>query len=134
MKHPVVHLELHTPNLARACAFYRGLLGWQPQPLRAAAAAYQSWDFGADLGGGVVECGTEQALWLPYVEVSSVAATTEEALALGASVMLAPREGPAGWRSVVSTPAGGEIALWQMKRQSDVPRLAQLLSETEEEC
>jgi len=116
MKHPVVHLELHTPNLARACAFYRGLLGWQPQPLRAAGAAYQSWDFGTDLGGGVVECGTEQALWLPYVEVSSVAAATEQALALGASVMLAPREGPAGWRSVVSTPAGGEIALWQMKR------------------
>jgi hypothetical protein len=45
-----------------------------------------------------------------------VAAATEEAMALGASVMLAPREGLAGWRSVVSTPAGGEIALWQMKR------------------
>jgi predicted enzyme related to lactoylglutathione lyase len=114
MRHPVVHLELHTPNLARACAFYRGLLGWQPQPLR--AAAYHSWDFGPDLGGGVVECGTEQARWLPYVEVSSVAAATKEALALGASVMLTAREGPGGWRSVLSTPAGGEIALWQMKR------------------
>ena len=32
------------------------------------------------------------------------------------SVMLGPREGPAGWRSVVTTPAGGEIALWQAKR------------------
>jgi predicted enzyme related to lactoylglutathione lyase len=116
MKHPVVHVELHTQNLARACAFYRGLLGWQPQRLRAAGAAYQSWDFGAGLGGGVVECRTERALWLPYVEVSSVAAATKEALALGGAVMLAPREGPAGWRSVVSTPAGGEIALWQMKR------------------
>ena len=116
MTHTVVHLELHTQNLARACAFYRGLLGWQPQPRRAAGAAYQSWDFGAGLGGGVVECGTERALWLPYVEVSSVAAATEQALMLRASVMLAPREGPAGWRSVVSTPAGGEIALWQMKR------------------
>jgi predicted enzyme related to lactoylglutathione lyase len=30
--------------------------------------------------------------------------------------MLAPREGPAGWRSVVTTPEGGEIAFWQMKR------------------
>jgi predicted enzyme related to lactoylglutathione lyase len=116
MRHPVVHLELHTPNLARACAFYRGLLGWQPQPLRVAGATYQSWDLGADLGGGVVECGTERALWLPYVEVGSVAAATKEALALGGSVMLAPREGPAGWRGVVSTPAGGEIALWQTKR------------------
>jgi hypothetical protein len=30
-------------------------------------------------------------------------------------VLLAPREGPAGWRSVLATPAGGEIALWQQK-------------------
>jgi predicted enzyme related to lactoylglutathione lyase len=81
-----------------------------------AGASYQSLDLGTALGGGVVECGTERALWLPYVEVDSVAAATAQALALGASVMLAPREGPAGWRSVVTTPAGGEIALWQTKR------------------
>ena len=116
MRHPVVHLELHTPNLARAREFYRGLLGCQPQPLRAAGAAYHSRDLGADRGGGAVECGTEQALSLPYVEISSVTAATEEARALGASVILAPREGPARWRSDVNTPAGGDIALWQMKR------------------
>jgi predicted enzyme related to lactoylglutathione lyase len=29
---------------------------------------------------------------------------------------LGPREGPLGWRSVVSTPEGGEIAFWQPKR------------------
>ena len=116
MNHPVVHLEPHTPNLARAREFYRGLLGCQPQPLRAAGAAYHSRDLGADRGGGAVECGTEQALSLPYVEISSVTAATEEARALGASVILAPREGPARWRSDVNTPAGGDIALWQMKR------------------
>jgi predicted enzyme related to lactoylglutathione lyase len=115
MNHAVVHLELHTPNLARACAFYSRLLGWEPQSVRVAGGSYQSLDLGTGLGGGVVECGTERALWLPYVEVSSVAAATEQAVALGASVMLAPREGPSGWRSVVSTPAGGEAAFWQMK-------------------
>ena len=36
-------------------------------------------------------------------------------LALGASVLLEPREGPAGWRSVVAAPASAEIALWQPK-------------------
>jgi predicted enzyme related to lactoylglutathione lyase len=30
-------------------------------------------------------------------------------------VLLAPREGPTGWRSVVATPEGGEIAFWQPK-------------------
>ena len=114
----VVHLELHTPNLGRACAFYAALLGWQARREVVGNRCYRSLDVGAGLGGGVVECGTERALWLPYVEVDSVALTTEQAVALGASVMLAPREGPAGWRSVVTTPAGGEIAFWQYKRQS----------------
>jgi predicted enzyme related to lactoylglutathione lyase len=41
---------------------------------------------------------------------------TERAQRLGARIMLGPREGPAGWRSVVATPAGGEIAFWQPKR------------------
>jgi hypothetical protein len=34
---------------------------------------------------------------------------------LGASVLLEPRERPAEWRSVVASPSGGEIALWQLK-------------------
>jgi predicted enzyme related to lactoylglutathione lyase len=112
---PIVHLELHTPNLGRACAFYGGLLGWRPRRERLAGAAYQSLDLGA-VSGGVVECGTERALWLPYIEVGSVSVATARAVALGASVMLPPREGPAGWRSVVTTPAGGEFALWHTKR------------------
>jgi predicted enzyme related to lactoylglutathione lyase len=116
MTNAVVHLELHTPNLGRACALYGGLLGWRPRRVEAADAYYQSLDLSTGLTGGVVECGTDRALWLPYVEVSSVAVATARAVALGASVMLAPREGPAGWRSVVTTPAGGEIAFWQGKR------------------
>jgi len=43
-------------------------------------------------------------VWLPYVEVDEVGAATEPAHQLGASVLLASREGPAGWRSVVATP------------------------------
>ena len=111
----LVHLELHTPNLARACAFYDALLGWQPQRIIAADALYHSLDLGSYVGGGVVECGTDRALWLPYVDVESVAAATAQAIDRGASLILAPREGPAGWRSVVTTPAGGEIAFWQPK-------------------
>jgi predicted enzyme related to lactoylglutathione lyase len=50
--------------------------------------------------------------------VERIAETTGRALELGATVMLEPREGPAGWRSVVSSPAGGEVALWQPKEWS----------------
>jgi predicted enzyme related to lactoylglutathione lyase len=66
-------------------------------------------------GGGIVECGTQRPLWLPYVEVSDVAEATGRARKLGGSVLLEPREGPAGWRSVVVNPIGGEIAFWQPK-------------------
>jgi predicted enzyme related to lactoylglutathione lyase len=62
-----------------------------------------------------VECETPRPLWLPYVEVAEISGATEQARELGAGVLLEPREGPAGWRSVVATPAGGEIAFWQSK-------------------
>jgi predicted enzyme related to lactoylglutathione lyase len=65
--------------------------------------------------GGVVEREDERPAWLPYVEVSDVATATERARLLGAAVVLEPREGPAGWRSVLAAPAGAEIALWQPK-------------------
>jgi predicted enzyme related to lactoylglutathione lyase len=104
----VVHLELHTGHFAPARAFYEDVLGWR------AEESQGYWSFGT--GCGVVECDTSAPSWLPYVAVRDVGSTTERARALGASVLLDPREGPHGWRSVLSTPAGGEIALWQPKR------------------
>ena len=71
---------------------------------------------GRRLAGGIVESSTPKPLWLPYVEVGDVSAATHRALGLGAAMLLAPREGPAGWRSVVSTPSGAELAFWQQKR------------------
>ncbi len=71
---------------------------------------------GRGLGGGIVECATERPMWLPYIEVAGIVKATDWARSCGPSVLLEPREGPAGWRSVVATPAGGEIAFWQSKR------------------
>ena len=116
---PVVHLELHTGDLERACAFFAQLCGWRPHRIDAGRSSYWALDgldgrFG---GGGVVQCPGPQPLWLPYVEVDDVHEVTERARELGASVPLDPREGPLGWRSVVSAPAGGDVALWQPKQQ-----------------
>ena len=113
---PVVHLELHTADQARASEFYARLCGWRPERIEADCGSYLGLDLGGSLAGGVVECDTRRPLWLPYVEVGEIEAATERARGLGASVLLDPREGPAGWRSVVSSPAGGELALWQPKR------------------
>jgi predicted enzyme related to lactoylglutathione lyase len=113
---PVVHLELHTGDLQSARSLYSELCGWQPERISNRHGSYLALELGGGLGGGIVECPTERPVWLPYVEVPEIVAATRRAQLLGASVLLAPREGPAGWRSVVATPAGGELAFWQAKR------------------
>ena len=115
-RQPVVHLELHTHDMASACAFYAELCGWTTERVDTSAGTYRSLDPGGEISGGVVQCETRRPLWLPYVEVEEVSVATARAAELGASVLLPPREGPAGWRSVVAGCAGGEIAFWQPKR------------------
>jgi predicted enzyme related to lactoylglutathione lyase len=112
---PVVHLELHTSDLPRACATYARLCGWRAEQIQTRSGPYLALGLGERFGGGIVECGTRRAMWLPYVQVSEIETAAARARELGASVLLEPREGPAGWRTVVSTPAGGEIAFWQPK-------------------
>jgi predicted enzyme related to lactoylglutathione lyase len=112
---PLVHLELHTGDLSSACDFYAQLCGWHPQRIDAGCGSYLALGLGGGIGGGIVECDTERPLWLPYVEVDKIAEATDQAHRLGARVLLQPREGPAGWRSVVAAPASAEIAFWQPK-------------------
>jgi predicted enzyme related to lactoylglutathione lyase len=112
---PLAHLELHTPDRAAARAFYSELLGWRPELIEAAQRSYLALDLGEGPSGGIVECGTDRPLWLPYVSVPDIVVATERARELGAEVALEPREGPAGWRSVIAVSGAGEIALWQSK-------------------
>ena len=112
---PVVHLELHTGDLQAARATYSQLCDWRPEQIQTGNGPYMSLRLGGRFGGGIVECGTPRAMWLPYVRVREIGAAAARARELGASMLLEPREGPSGWRAVVSTPAGGEIAFWQPK-------------------
>ena len=119
-RNPVVHLELHTNDLRSAQGFYAELCHWRSEQVEAAGHSYLALEMGggrAGLGGGIVECEARRPLWLPYVEVPEITEVTERARGLGASVLLEPREGPAGWRSVVAAPAGGEVAFWQPKER-----------------
>jgi uncharacterized protein len=112
---PVIHLELHTGDLRGAVSFYAQLFGWRPERIHAGAGSYLALGMGNGVGGGVVECEAKPPLWLPYVDVPDVRVTTERARELGGEVLLGPREGPDGWRSVVAAPDGGEVAFWQSK-------------------
>jgi hypothetical protein len=114
---PVVHLELHTGDLPSALGFYAEVCGWNPERITDPHGSYLALDLGRrELGGGIVEGAAERPLWLPYAEVPQIEAATERARGFGARVLLEPREGPAGWRSVVAAPAAGAIAFWQRKR------------------
>jgi predicted enzyme related to lactoylglutathione lyase len=111
----LVHLELHTGDLAGASAFYGELCGWRAERIETRAGSYLALELGGEVGGGIVACPTPRPLWLPYVQVARIDEMTDRARTLGARVLLEPREGPSGWRSVVATPIAGEIALWQAK-------------------
>jgi predicted enzyme related to lactoylglutathione lyase len=112
---PVVHLELHTDDLPSARDLYGELCGWTPDRVDTRHGSYLALDMGRRLGGGIVESAAPRPMWLPYVLVGDISTATDRALAMGAALLLAPREGPAGWRSVVSSPVGGQIAFWQQK-------------------
>jgi predicted enzyme related to lactoylglutathione lyase len=112
---PIVHLELHTGDLAGARATYAQLCNWDCEHVQTGCGDYTALALGERVAGGIVECPVQRPMWLPYVRVSEIRRTTARAVELGAAVLLGPREGPAGWRAVVSTAAGGEIAFWQPK-------------------
>ena len=112
---PVVHLELHTGNRARASDFYSRLFGWYAETVEVGRCTYVSLKLADGLEGGIVEHDGEGSLWLPYVEVADLLEVTERARWLGAAVVLKPREGPVGWRSILAVPSGARIALWQPK-------------------
>jgi predicted enzyme related to lactoylglutathione lyase len=112
---PLVHVELRTGDPLGACAFLTQLLGWRTETVHIAGGRYLALDFGGTIEGGVVEDEAIPALWLPYIEVPDIAAVTARARTLGAAVLLAPREGPAGWRSRISHPSAGDVAFWQPK-------------------
>jgi predicted enzyme related to lactoylglutathione lyase len=92
----VVRLELHTHDRASASAFYRQLLGWRTQRIDVRRGSYHALELAGPLDGGIVECGATQPMWLPYVEVEEIEATTELGRELGASVLLDAREGLGG--------------------------------------
>jgi predicted enzyme related to lactoylglutathione lyase len=111
----VIHLELHTGDLPGAVALYGQLLGWRPERIRAGNGSYLTLGVGDRVGGGIVECEGEHPIWVPHVVVPDVRRTTQRAERLGGEIVIDPREARHGIRSVISTPDGGELALWQPK-------------------
>lgn len=118
MANPFVHVELNTTDIDRAKAFYGQLFDWKLQALPMTEGAYTLIEVGAGTGGGMMKQPTPGAAsaWLPYVEVSDIAAATEKARSLGATVCteVTPVM-DMGWMSIFTDPTGAALGLWQTR-------------------
>jgi predicted enzyme related to lactoylglutathione lyase len=116
---PFVHVELQTTDLPKAREFYRKLFAWKLEDAPMGnGGSYTMIDVGQGTGGGMMSNPTPgiPSHWLAYVEVDDVAAATEKAKSLGATIAQEKMEaGDFGWFSVIIDPTGAALALWQSK-------------------
>jgi predicted enzyme related to lactoylglutathione lyase len=118
MANPFVHIELHTGDLAKAKAFYSGLLDWNLQdlPMPSGEGSYTMIDVGEGTGGGMMSDPGAPPHWMAYIGVDDVAAATAKAKSLGATVIQDVMVvGEYGLMSVMTDPTGATFALWEAK-------------------
>ena len=118
MPNPFVHLELNTPDLQKAKSFYSDLFGWQFQDMKMSTGdTYSTFKPSDGPGGGIMSMSGAPTMWLPYVGVDDLRASTDKATSLGAGLIRDVTEVPGmGWFSIVSDPTGAAIALWEPKK------------------
>jgi len=119
MANPFVHIELHTGDLAKAKAFYSQLFDWELQdlPMPGGGGTYTMINVGEGTGGGMMSDSAVPPHWIAYVAVDDIAAATEKARSLGATICENVMEvGEYGWMSVLTDPTGATFALWKAKQ------------------
>lgn len=109
--------DLTSTNPEAVRPFYSALLGWEwGDPELPGGGRYWTATLnGAAVAGMPDGAATDRAsMWLTYVSVVDVDATTSAALAAGATVVAEPMDvGPAGRRSFITDPVGSLLGLWQ---------------------
>lgn len=90
--------ELMSHDPERASAFYAALFGWTPETMPMADGPYTTFKLGEDYVAGLMrmpaELGDHPATWGTYFTVQDVNATAEEAVALGANLVVPPQDVP----------------------------------------
>ena len=118
MVNPFVHIELQTKDIAKAKDFYSKLFAWKIEDLPApnGGAPYTMINVGEGTGGGMFMNPDPNVPphWLAYVGVDDIAASTNKARELGATVLQDMMQvGDYGWLSVIMDPTGAVIAMWK---------------------
>jgi hypothetical protein len=118
MANPVVHLELNTTDVSKAKAFYGALFDWKPEDVPTGLSTYTRLGSSRGAAGGMLRhpaAGASSA-WLAYVMVDDIAAATEKAKLLGATLMQDVTEVPGmGWLCIIIDPTGAALGIWKPK-------------------
>lgn len=118
MANPFVHVELNTTDVDKAKSFYGQLFSWKMEDMPMPGGSYTMINVGEGTGGGLLKHPMPGApsMWLAYVLVDDIAASTEKAKSLGAAVKKDVTEIPGvGWFSIIEDPTGAVLALWKPK-------------------
>ena len=116
MPNPFVHVELNTTDLDQAKAFYGKLFDWTLEDMPIQHGTYTVIKVGEGVGGGMMKHPMPGApsMWLPYVAVDDIQASTAKVKELGGKVLVEPQEIPnVGWFSVFMDPTGAALALFK---------------------
>jgi uncharacterized protein len=118
MANPFVHLELSSTDLGKSKKFYGELFDWKLEDMPMAEGSYTMVNVGEGTGGGMMQHPMPGApsMWLAYVLVDDVAASTQRAKKLGASIVKDVTEvKDMGWFSIITDPTGAMLGLWKTK-------------------
>jgi predicted enzyme related to lactoylglutathione lyase len=116
MPNPFVHVELNTTDVDQAKSFYSQLFDWTLQDVPMGDDNYTMIQVGTGTGGGLMKHPMPGApsTWLAYVLVDDIAASTEKARSLGATVVKDVTEVMgAGSLSIIIDPTGAMLGLWK---------------------
>ena len=118
MGNPFVYCELYTSDLDKAKKFYSSLFDWKLNDMTMPMGNYTMLDVGEGTGGGMMKNPMPGApsMWMAYVQVDNLDASTKKAEQLGAKVMKGRTEaGDFGWFTMITDPTGAPLALWEPK-------------------
>lgn len=103
--------ELATPDVQRAAAFYRDLLGWEAEP---DATGYATIRAGEALNGGIRPLQEGEApAWLVYFTTESCDRSAARVRESGGTVVTGPVDVTVGRIAVVRDPQGAVLALYE---------------------
>lgn len=114
MGDPFVWFDVRTKDAARSRSFYEQLFGWDITDVSVGKATMTM--VGGERPWATVVPHTGEHLgWFPYVQVDDLDAATKKAKELGATVLQAPTEGPAGTYTPIQEPGGAVFALFHAR-------------------